>query len=127
MLFLGTDDIELNWPYQSYSWKIMEIDCIKKFLMYILHFWNSCYFCIFPKECRGGSYVTMTQEIARHFSQDHARDLKLLKFKCWVKDKWVILTIFWMAVQKMDQVWQKFTNFFEAKIINFKFFQNFEK
>ena len=33
-----------------------------------------------PKEGGGGSYVPAAQEIACHFSQDHARILKLLDF-----------------------------------------------
>ena len=33
-----------------------------------------------PKEGGGGSYVPMAQEIACHFSQDHARVLKLPDF-----------------------------------------------
>ena len=73
-----------------------------------------------PGKARGGgSNRAASQTIAHHFSQDHARVLKLLS-----------KSPFWHILSECpENVWSltKIFKFFEAKIINFDLFQNFDK
>ena len=42
---------------------------------------------------------------------------------CWAKGERVTLSRSWMTVQKMDRVWQKFTNFLRQKSLTSIFFK----